>query len=105
MDDILCGFSLNYLLVHSIQCEKTYLIYTIDFLFLAEIMYRSLMKWKNIQNTRTYCEVVTKVNKDLASASSTATEATKVKSYESIPGPRGIFGIGTLYQYLPVIGK
>lgn len=65
-------------------------------------MYRSLIKWKSIRNTREYCEAVTKVKKDLASASS---EATKVNSYESIPGPKGIFSIGTLYQYLPVIGK
>lgn len=26
------------------------------------------------------------------------------KSYEDIPGPKGAFGIGTFYQYFPVIG-
>lgn len=27
-----------------------------------------------------------------------------VKKYENIPGPKGIFGIGTFYHYFPVIG-
>lgn len=27
-----------------------------------------------------------------------------VKPYDEIPGPRGIFGIGTFYQYFPVFG-
>lgn len=26
------------------------------------------------------------------------------KKYEDIPGPKGIAGIGTFYQYFPVIG-
>lgn len=28
-----------------------------------------------------------------------------IKSYETIPGPKGILGIGTFYHYFPVIGK
>lgn len=27
------------------------------------------------------------------------------KNFTDIPGPNGIFGIGTFYQYFPVIGK
>lgn len=27
-----------------------------------------------------------------------------VKLYEHIPGPRGIFGIGTFYHYFPIVG-
>lgn len=26
------------------------------------------------------------------------------KKYDDIPGPKGIFGIGTFYQYFPIIG-
>lgn len=28
----------------------------------------------------------------------------KAKQYEDIPGPNGIFGIGTFYHYFPVFG-
>lgn len=28
-----------------------------------------------------------------------------IKTFEQIPGPKGIFGIGTFYNYLPIIGK
>lgn len=28
-----------------------------------------------------------------------------VKKYDDIPGPTGIFGIGTFYQYFPIFGK
>lgn len=27
------------------------------------------------------------------------------KSYGSIPGPKGIFGLGTFYHYFPIIGQ
>lgn len=27
------------------------------------------------------------------------------KNFRDIPGPNGVFGIGTFYQYFPVIGK
>lgn len=27
------------------------------------------------------------------------------KNFTDIPGPNGVFGIGTFYQYFPVIGK
>lgn len=27
------------------------------------------------------------------------------KSYELIPGPKGLFGLGTFYHYFPVIGQ
>ena len=27
-----------------------------------------------------------------------------VKPFEDIPGPTGLFGVGTFYKYLPIIG-
>lgn len=30
--------------------------------------------------------------------------ADDVKSYDHIPGPKGIFGIGTFYHYFPIVG-
>lgn len=32
------------------------------------------------------------------------TTAIKAKKYDDIPGPKGIFGIGTFYHYFPVFG-
>lgn len=32
-------------------------------------------------------------------------EEKNVKPFKDIPGPRGIFGIGTLYKYFPLIGE
>lgn len=31
-------------------------------------------------------------------------EIITAKKYNDIPGPKGIFGVGTFYQYFPVIG-
>lgn len=28
----------------------------------------------------------------------------EIKKYEEIPGPKGIFGIGTFYHYFPLFG-
>lgn len=30
--------------------------------------------------------------------------STSAQKYDNIPGPKGIFGIGTFYQYFPVFG-
>lgn len=30
--------------------------------------------------------------------------ADDIKPYETIPGPKGIFGIGTFYYYFPIVG-
>lgn len=40
-----------------------------------------------------------------ATTTNTTTTAVKAKRYDDIPGPRGIFGIGTFYQYFPVFGR
>lgn len=34
----------------------------------------------------------------------TESKSNNVKSFEEIPGPVGPFGMGTLYNYLPIIG-
>ncbi|XP_055318512.1 cytochrome P450 302a1, mitochondrial [Sitodiplosis mosellana] len=35
----------------------------------------------------------------------TTASTVKAKKYDDIPGPKGIFGIGTFYHYFPVFGK
>lgn len=37
-------------------------------------------------------------------ASSIAESIADVRKYDEIPGPRGIFGVGTFYHYFPVVG-
>lgn len=44
-------------------------------------------------------------DKGLNIKNSSASTYTDVKSYDDIPGPKGIFGIGTFYNYFPVFGK
>ncbi|KAL5291061.1 CYP302A1 family protein [Megaselia abdita] len=34
-----------------------------------------------------------------------STSAGKLKKFDDIPGPRGPFGLGNLYNYMPIIGK
>lgn len=54
----------------------------------------------NTKCQRKFCDMVSsKITNDAT------TEVTKAKSFESIPGPKGIFGMGTLMQYSPLIGE
>lgn len=50
------------------------------------------------KNVRLFC---------IVSESSNSTETTEknAKPFKDIPGPKGVFGIGTLYKYFPIIGK
>lgn len=32
------------------------------------------------------------------------TKNVDVRNYEHLPGPKGIFGIGTFYHYFPIVG-
>lgn len=55
---------------------------------------------RNANIPRNFCDMVSS-----KISNTTATTATvEVKSFDAIPGPKGIFGIGTLYQYWPTIG-
>lgn len=56
---------------------------------------------KHVKNHRKFCDVASRIS----SAPTATATISNVKSYDSIPGPKGIFGIGTLYQYWPTIGN
>lgn len=62
------------------------------------IMFRSIGV-RNRKFSRGFSDVVSKLS---SPATATFSEA---KSYESIPGPKGLFGLGTLCQYWPIVGK
>lgn len=70
----------------------------------------SLNKCKLIRN---YAKIALKekhINNSIeknVSKSKTASNQTDelIKPYENIPGPKGFLGIGTFYNYLPVIGE
>lgn len=46
-----------------------------------------------------------KTEPNTTTEATTTTTAIKAKKYDDIPGPKGIFGIGTFYHYFPVFGR
>lgn len=51
------------------------------------------------RNVRCFMNITLKESKI-----SNQTQPVVAKKYKDIPGPKGVFGIGTFYQYFPFIG-
>lgn len=60
---------------------------------------------KNVPIQRKFCDMVSSSKLSNSHASSATIEMTDAKSFDAIPGPKGLFGMGTLMQYSPLIGK
>ncbi|XP_031640916.1 cytochrome P450 302a1, mitochondrial [Contarinia nasturtii] len=73
--------------------------------------------YKKCKNIRHFANVALKEKEtsnrcfenEIKASTKTATKTSitnlKAKKYDDIPGPKGIFGIGTFYHYFPVFGK
>lgn len=79
---------------------------------------RMLCSWrsyKQCKNIRLFANVALKEEKEKVNGCAHESELklniaetesnTSVKKYDDIPGPSGIFGLGTFYHYFPIFGK
>lgn len=62
-------------------------------------MLRSVTKCKTYKHMREYSKFVCKDNSHDVNNNNNNSNETTIKSYETIPGPKGICGIGTFYHY------
>lgn len=60
--------------------------------------------WNNFKSRRHFCDVYI-FKRKYTTTTSLGTDNKKVKKFEDIPGPKGLFGLGNFINYLPIIGN
>lgn len=88
-----------------IAMNKIYLNARLKILLQQQI---NFLKCRNVSECKTKSVNQYINNSDVVAHNGSVRNTNKVnetKPYESIPGPRGPFGIGNIFKYLPFVGK